>query len=162
VPEWLFQHHARLRIHQARAVQVGADGSEQGGRGGQVVHAVGARTQRGGQAGVVLGARGVQAHVHQAFDETAPGAGVQLGRGDEGAHLVVDEGGEGGAVPGVAPQGHDARVLGQCLVQVRHVEGRQQLAHREIARAAEDDEVERGLGFGVCLHGVRRYMTVRW
>jgi len=156
VAERLFQHHARTCIDQARTTEVGADAGEQAGGGGQVINAVGAVLQFGAQAGKVAGGGGVHADVVQAAHEAAP-VGVVVGlAADEAGHFFLDEGQEGGAVPGLAAQRVDARGLGQVVVQVGHVQRGQQLAHREVAHTAKDHQIERGrrgLGGCGCGHG---------
>ncbi|MCY1534278.1 hypothetical protein D9M68_696440 [compost metagenome] len=142
VAQRLFQHHARVRVDEAGAGQVGTDAHEQAGRGGQVVHAVGAGLQGGAERGVVGRLRGVEGDVVQPLQKALPrGHVVGLGL-DEAGHFFLDEFDEGGAVPGLAAQRVDARGGGQVVVQVRHVQRGQQLAHREVAHPAKDHQIE--------------------
>lgn len=50
------------------------------------------------------------------------------------------------ARPGLAADRENAGIRRQIAVQMRHVKRRQQLAERQVARAAEDDHVERQVG----------------
>ena len=59
-----------------------------------------------------------------------------------GLHLVA----EACVVEACAGDGEDARLVGQLAVAITQVEGGQQLAHGEIAGAAENQEVARGDG----------------
>jgi len=104
--------------------------------------------QRRAQRREVVGFRGVEAHVGEAVLESGPRSVFQRFGFDEAAHLLVNECGESVAVPGLAAERQDVRGFGQVVVQVRHVERGQQLAHREVARAAEDHQVERSRGGG--------------
>ena len=142
VAQRFFEHDAAAGGNQPGPRQVGADGGEQAGRGGQVVHPVGAWLQGGGQGGEVAGLGGIDADVVQALQKALPGFGI-LGFGfGKPRHLVLDEGQKRSLIPGLAAQAVDAGGRRQVVVQVRGVERRQQLAHREVTHPAKNDQIE--------------------
>ena len=79
----------------------------------------------------------------QALQEPGAVGRVELA-GDVALQLRVDLVAVAGVVQPGSRDGEDPGLLGQLPVAVAQVEGRQQLAHGEVAGAAEDEEVARG------------------
>jgi len=142
VAEGLFQHDARLGVDQACGGQLVADGREQRRRRRQVEHPLRARARGLGQRLERGRLFDVQADVFEQLQEAVPRLLVEVGGRDEAARLGFDDAQVGLAGEVLATRGQDARRCGQVAVQVGHVQGGQQLAHREVAHAAEDDHVE--------------------
>ena len=145
-PERLFQHHARLVVCQPGRSEVLADVGEQAGRRGQVEHAGETWIAPHGvcQGGIGRQVVGVQRNIGDAVAEGFPQGSVEiLLRYVRPCRLVdgVEELGSGRFMPANADQ---ARCCRQVLGAVAGVECRQQLAHGEVATAAEQHEVKIG------------------
>ncbi len=134
-----------LRVGQAGSTEVGHDVLVGRRRRGQVEEAVAPTAGRGvdlvqpfGEAGVVGGLAEVALLVVDGLGEVVPERTLDLIAGMLGhgrLHLV----GEGGVRVGPARVAHDARLDGQQPGPSEVVEGREDLAVREIAGGAEDD-----------------------
>jgi hypothetical protein len=155
VAQRFFEHHARVGVDQALRGQFGADGREQVGRGREVINTLGRARAAGAQRGETLGPGRVHGGEVQPRQKTAPGGWIVGVVGNERAGTLGDEGRVVRRGPGLAAHAHDARLGRQSAVQVGHVERGDQLAQRQVAGAAEDDEVQ-GQGGGGGGHSVFR------
>jgi hypothetical protein len=141
----LFEHHARIGRGKTRGGQVVADLGEDLRRRGQVVHArerfIGAQ----GCDQVAEGARigGVQCHIGDAADEFVP-VGARRRFLDVRLRVGLDHVQEFLLRGVVAPDADDAGAGRQVAGYVAREHGRQQLAHRKVATAAKEYEVEIG------------------
>ena len=145
VADRLLQHDPGRGVDQPVGRGPRADRAEQPWRAGEVEHADarGVAECRGerGPVGVV---DHVQRDVVQPREE--PGAG-RVGRiADVPLQLGVDLVAEARVVEARAGDREDPRLVRQLAVAITEVEGRQQLAHGEVAGAAENQEVARGDG----------------
>jgi hypothetical protein len=112
-------------VDQAGGRQLLADGGEQRRRGRQVEHAQTIETQ-----------------VFEMRGERGPGQFVELAAGDEAPAMFVDQVQIFLARHLLACDADDAPALRRFAVAKAVVQRRQQLAHRQIAGAAEKDQVE--------------------
>jgi hypothetical protein len=143
--ERLFQHHARIVGGQAARGQVVADAGEQVRRRGQVEHARHRRlgTQRVDQRLVGVAVGGVHRDVDDALDEARPQLVGDLGLVlDMRFRRFLDGLDELLLRPVGAADADDARRRRQVLRVIAGEHGRQQFAHRQVAAAAEENEIE--------------------
>ena len=143
VADRLFHHHAGVGAGQAMRLQARADAAEQVRADREVEHA---DPRLVGQFGRQLGPAGVGAEVDAAVTEhlqerfqrrgraRVVGQGLLQGFADAVAVGLVGQ--------GVAGQREDAGPGDDLAVDIAMEQGRQQLAQGQVARAAEDDQIE--------------------
>jgi ethanolamine transporter EutH len=144
VAQRLLEHDAHVRSVQSRGAELGADLREQVRAGGEEEdRGVGAaRLQPLLQARIVLGLRQVHAAVVHQLGKARellvarPLGAVHL------AEALADEGAVGVVAALVAGHGEDAAALGQLAVPPGLEQGGHQLAPRQVAGTAEENEFE--------------------
>jgi len=138
-----------MRRGQARLGQVVADAREQTWRRGQVVDP-GNRfvvAQRRHQRAVAVGLGGVERDVGDALQEALPFV-LDHGFLDVRLGVGLDHVQEGLLRTVVLADADDARRVGQIAGDVARIHRGQELAHRKVAAAAKENEVEIGKGHG--------------
>jgi hypothetical protein len=153
VAKRFFEHHPGLVVDQAGIGQLVADDGKQRRRRRQVEHPLSTRMGGRGKGAEVRRLLHVETHVLEQCQVAVPGFLVEIVARDERARMFFDVGQIGLAVEFLASGRDDAGLGGQIAVQVGHVERRKQLAHRQVAHAAEDDHVEGKTGVSVCRRG---------
>ena len=144
VAERLFQHHARQRRDEPVTGEALADGSEQPRGGGQIKHsyagvALREPVRERGEAGRVGAVHG---QVVDSRAELGPGCIVQIIGGDELPAVVAEQRQIVVATERAAREAKDAPARRLTVVAKGVVQGRQQFALGQIARGAEEDQVE--------------------
>gem|GEM_PF-6876200 len=124
-----FQHDACVLTGKAHAFQVGGDGLEQVGRGGQVMHPHPSfgRAEVMGQTGEFAALRGVDGEIIEARGETLPDGVVEIGTCHLGAAVTLGQADVGVAVDVLARQRQDAHVVVQAAFAMQVIEGRNEL-----------------------------------
>ncbi len=139
----LFQHHARAGSREPEAADLIADAGEQRRRGGEKEDALDGVTPfqdlLQGTEAVGLGA--IRAHVVQLLRERRPLRGFEFSAGMVTA-TRLDQREVSLARQRTARDADHARIDGELFRDEASVQGRQQLAHGEIASATEQDQIK--------------------
>ena len=145
--ERFFQHDAGCGAVQPGSGQMAADGHEIVRRSGKVNHqgaAVlpGFGAEQRGEVVELFGVFGVYGQIVDALAEGVPRFGFEVGNMRPGGFLYFFQ--VAFAPQIAAAKADDAAARVQRTGGVGLIEGGQQLAHHEVAGAAEEDDIERG------------------
>lgn len=142
VAERLFEHDARVFVEPYRSERT-ADRYEERRAGGEIEHAnAGQRAHCVAQHAEVFGTRQVELHVEHTLKKTRPRCLVEPVLRDMRLHVLVDPREVRVAIVLVARDRDDLAGFGEQARAVGFIEGRQDLAHRQVAGAAEQHEGE--------------------
>ena len=156
VAQRLLQHHAGLRRQHAAAGEPLADRPEQIGRRRQIEdsHPLGSFRQTFGQRRPAGIGSHIHGHIVDAAQIAVDAGRIQIGGGHELVEGFAHPRHEGIAVQRAAGGADDAALGRQLPVAMAVIEAWQDLAHGEIAGAAEHDEIEGRDGNELCAHGL--------